>query len=255
MTKIRLKYVTENALYDLKTEFENYKEHYHDMNNEWFIEHLNKINGLLDSGIECDNFIENLNYNEDYQISDFENTKIIYSALKDLDPSTASDERLWVGLAHSQLWNFIKYRRKNEIESNDGNKIQNSFFFMRGNKRSLYVNCISRLWWTGYLTYDEGAEDPFHLTEIICKNAFASTLLLVSSNNFISNRKIAKGYLMSLKEREKTEGKISRYHFVKAAKYLNNLGSATLLDSLDYIEIKEIVDEVLNNEFGVISNS
>lgn len=254
MNRIKLKYITENALYDLKTEFHNYKEHYKDESNEWFINHLNKTGGLSESRIECENFIDKLSYNNDYTISDFENTKIIYNALKHLNPSTASDERLWVGLAHTQLWNFIKYRRKSEIESGDENDIQNSFFFMRGNKRSLYVNCISRLWWTGYLTYDEDAEDPYHLTELICKNAFASTIVLVSSNNFISNKNIAKGYLMSLKEREKAEGRIGRYHFVKAAKYLNNLGSVTLLDNLEAVEIKEIVDEVLNKEFGVINN-
>lgn len=253
MNKIRLQYITEDALDELRTEFDTFKEHYQDNTNEWFLNHLNITNGLQDSGIECDNFIEELSYAEDYKISDLENVKKIYSALKKLDPSTASDERLWVGLAHSQLWDYVKYRRKNEIESYDDNKIKNSFFFTRSNKRSLFINCISRLWWTGFLTYDSDAENPYHLTEVICNNAFASTILLVSSNNFIANKKVTKGYLMSLKEREAMEGKIGRYHFVKAAKYLNNLGSATLLDSLEELEIKEIVDEFLNNEFGELN--
>ena len=252
---IRLKYISEDALNDLKSEYDTYKTHYQDKTNDWFIKHLNSKEGLLDSNIECENFINKINMNPDYSISDFENIKVIYSALKDINPYIATDERLWAGLAHSQLWDFIKYRRQNEIASKKDEDIKNSFFFRRGKKRSLFINCLSRLWWTGYLTYDENAVDPYHLTKLLCKDAYASRILLLSSNNFISNRTITKGYLLSIEEREKSGEKLTRNHFVISARYLNNLGSATLLDMLDEHDIKEIIDEVLNNKFGVITKS
>ena len=54
---------------------------------------------------------------EDYDISDRKNVEVLYEALRDLSPSLAADERLWSGMLFCQFWDYVKYRRRKEIES------------------------------------------------------------------------------------------------------------------------------------------
>lgn len=60
--------------------------------------------------------------------TDVENSKILYLALKDLDNSQASDERLWAGLAHGQLWEFMIYRCKMSSSKMNADSIKSNFF-------------------------------------------------------------------------------------------------------------------------------
>ena len=41
---------------------------------------------------------------------DYENMKILYTALKDLTLSQASDERVWAGLSHTYCWDYMQVR-------------------------------------------------------------------------------------------------------------------------------------------------
>lgn len=243
-----LNYFTNETLDDLKVNFETYKSHYMDEDNEWFIKHFEKSKGLLPSKIECNDF--EMCYDEDFNISDYKNVKVIYENLMHLTPSQATDERLWSGLLHSQFWEYVKYRRKVEIESGKSQDIQNSFFFMRGKKRSLYINCLSRLWWTGYMTYDETLENHYELTKLVCQNAFASNIMLLSSSNLTGNKNNILGILRSIKRRQDAGEVIKREHFVGATKYLNNMGAVTILDILGREDIEEIINGYYEDYFG-----
>lgn len=44
---------------------------------------------------------------ENFNTSDLKNIQIMYDALKDLPLSVACDARLWTGLAHTSLWDYI----------------------------------------------------------------------------------------------------------------------------------------------------
>ena len=67
---MKLKILTDEMLTDLKGNFESYKHHYKDETNNWFLQHFNQNNGLIESKIECNDFI--LNTDDDYNISDYE---------------------------------------------------------------------------------------------------------------------------------------------------------------------------------------
>ncbi|MDD7756151.1 MAG: DUF6339 family protein [Clostridiales bacterium] len=247
---MKLKILTDEMLTDLKGNFESYKHHYKDETNNWFLQHFNQNNGLIESKIECNDFI--LNTDDDYNISDYENIKILYSNLKHLSNSHAADERFWSGLLHTQFWYYAKYRRKEEIENNKDQDIKNSFFFTRGAKRSAHINCLSRLWWAGNLTYDETREDPFELTKLICDNAFASTIMLLSSSNLTANKDNILGILSSIQKRKLKGEEIKREHFVSSTKYLNAMGSVTILDFLNRHDIEKRIDKLFNEKFGVL---
>jgi hypothetical protein len=248
-----LDYMTYDALNELKLNFQQNMNHYHNNDRSWFLKYLEKCNGLQKSKIECEDI--KLDFSEDYNESDYKNIIILYSALKTLPLTIAADERVWAGLAHGQFWNYVQHRRKMEIESNIEQDIKNSFFFTRGIKRSAHIHCISRLWWAGHLTYDSSRSNPFELTRILCQGAFASTVMLLSSSNFTANKELCLGLLSSIKKLEDEGVKIKREHFVESTKYLNSMGAVTILDCLTREEVESLIDKYFEDKYGVIGLS
>lgn len=246
-----LDYMTNDALNELKLNFPKYKKYYHDNEKNWFLKYLEKCNGLQKSKIECEDI--NMDFGEDYNESDYKNIIILYSALKNLPLTIAIDERLWAGLAHGQFWDFVVHRRKLEIQSNNDHDIKNSFFFTRGLKRSAHINCLSRLWWAGHLTYDSTRSNPFELTRLLCEGAFASTIMLLSSSNFTANKELCLGVLSSIKKLEEEGVKIKREHFVESTKYLNSMGAVTILDCLTREEVECLIDKFFEDKYSVVS--
>ena len=243
-------YLSQDAINDIKVNFSKYKKHFQDETNDWFINEFKKNGWLKDSKIHCDEI--NLNFDEDFNISDRRNVEILYSAMKNLSPAHASDERLWAGLLFGKLWKFVRYRRAAELASGDEQDIKNTFFFMRGTRRSCFVNFCSRLWWAGYLLCEPASEDHSAELDLVCGRAFASNMLLLSSSNMTSNRHVLHGALDCLLYRQTHGDTIERYHFVNSLKYLNSLGGVMLLDTLSRIEIAQLVNRQLNKDFGHI---
>lgn len=163
---MKLNYVTDNALAELKVNAKSNIDYYKKGNKEWFNKYFEDNNGLKEE-LFPGNTIE-LVCEGEYIDTDFENIKRMYGGLKDIiSPKIAIDERLWVGLAHSTYWDYVQYRQKEQIASKKG-KIETSFFFTYGPRRSAYVNCLSRLWWAGYLFYDDECENnPWHLVRAL----------------------------------------------------------------------------------------
>jgi len=246
---MKLIYLSQDAIDDIKINFVKYKKHFKDSNNDWFLEKFKKRGWIHESKIQCEDFA--LDMSDDYNISDRKNVEIIYEVLRDLSPALASDGRLWAGMLFCQFWDFVKYRRKKEIDSENERAILNSFLFMRGTKRSCFMNCLSRLWWTGYLLYDEKMEDHYHAVDLICKNAYASNLLLFSSNNFVSNKNLALGVLDCIQQRKDAGENIGRYHYVEANKYINCIGGIALLDSMTREEVCNLAKKRLDQIYGI----
>ncbi len=247
---MRLLYLEQEAIDDLKMNFSEYKPHFHDDTNQWFVNRFNEKGWLKESKITCKDF--EMNRDDSYDISDRKNTEIVYEALKDLKPANALDERLWAGMLFGQLWEYVRYRRAEELESDDERKVLNSFLFLRGTKRSCFINCLSRLWWAGYLLYDEKAKYHYSALDLISESAFPSNVMLLSSNNFMANKDIALGVMDSIKERKDKGDKVGRYHFVEVNKYLNCIGGITLLDTLSRDEAHKIASDRLNKLYGVV---
>lgn len=245
-----LEYLTNDMLNSLKINFSTNKKYYQQNDRMWFQKQFESSGGLQKSKIECEDF--ELDFGDDHNSSDYKNITVLYTALKHLPLSLAVDERLWSGMAHGQFWDYVQYRRKKELETDDDQKIKNSFFFTRGVKRSAHINCLSRLWWAGYLTYDSTSNNPFGLTKLLCDGAFASTIVLLSSSNLTANRELCLGLLNSIKKRQDSGEKIKREHYVEATKYLNGMGSVTILDCLARVEVEMLIDELFNKKFGVI---
>ena len=248
---MKISYLTDTALATLRGQLPDNISCYASGDQGYFYDIIDSMDGFrYDSKLVFPDF--ELDMSSDYAASDTRNVKTLYSAMRDLPLSVACDERLWVGLAHGYFWDYVQYRQEEQIASRDERKVATSFFFTNGQRRSLYVNCLSRLWWAGYLTYDEdNPDDPFELTDIITKTAFPSTITLFSSSNMTANPRIGLGVLDSLKKRERAGETIKRKYFVGPLRYLNSMGGITVLDILSRSEITNIVDEYLaTDEFA-----
>lgn len=247
---MRLMFLNQAAIDDLKVNYSEYKNHFTDNTNEWFVKKFTEKGWLKESKIQCRDF--SLNYDEAYNVSDRKNVEILYEALKELNPANALDERLWAGMLFGQFWDFVKYRRAEELKSDDEREVLNSFLFLRGTKRSCFINCLSRLWWTGFLLYDGKSDNHYAAVDLITESAYASNVMLLSSSNFMSNKELALGVMDCISERKQKGEKIGRYHFVEANKYLNCIGGITLLDTLSREKVCEITNAHLEKIYGVI---
>jgi hypothetical protein len=247
---LKLKFISDETLMDLRTNFDAYKEHYYTLDNRWFDHYFNEEGKVIESRIEFE--MPTLNISDEYAVSDKENVKLIYDSLNHLTVSQATQERLWSGLAHLQFREFSYYRLKNELQQNNDKRINTALFFKNGNKRSLFVHILARLWWVGYMTYDESnISNPYWLTEFFCEKDFSARCVVFFSSNFTSNQNITKGILKSLIKMQNEGVAIKRDHFVQANKYLNVVGGALILDMLSTEEVEEMVDKYLAKYYGL----
>lgn len=247
---MKLQFISEETLADLRNNFEDYIQYYYTQNNEWFNRYFSAPGRILESKID---FVPpKMNMDEDYAISDRENIKIVYESLSHLTESQATQERLWAGLAHLQLRDFSFYRIKEDIYSKNDKRINTSLFYPYGIKRSLFVHILARLWWVGYMTYDEkNNENPYWLTNFLTERAFSSRSLLHFSNDFTANKTISKGVLTTLYNLQQNGLDIKREHFVEANKHLNVVGGAMILDLLTVDDVEEIIRTHLEKQFDL----
>lgn len=250
---MKLKFISDDTLMDLRTNFEAYKEHYYTKDNDWFNHYFQEEGRVIESKIDFE--MPALNFREEYAVSDKENVKIIYEALKHLTVAQATQERLWAGLAHLQLRDFSYYRLKIELQDKKDLRINTALFFKNGNKRSLFVHILARLWWVGYMTYDEtNLSNPYWLTDFFCEKDFSARCVVFFSSNFTSNRNITTGILKSIIKLQEKGIAIKRDHFVQANKYLNVVGGALILDMLKTDEVEDMVVKYLTKYYGLENN-
>jgi len=126
-----------------------------------------------------------------------ENVKILYSAMKNLSVVEASNENLWAGMAHSDFWDYVKYRNSFDKKEITENLIKNTFFFSHGKRKSLIMHPLARLWWTGHLVYDGTHADPFELLNVF-KTDFRTKLLYLFLSSFSSSPTVTKAFLSAV---------------------------------------------------------
>ena len=159
-------------------------------------------------------------------LTEFNNVKSVYSALKFLSDSTASEERLWAALCLGPLYSYVQYRWGKSLQSVNG--IKQHFFLERANRRSLTRNAIARLWWIGRLTYDKKRDNPYELTEFVC--AHPDYIMHFIERNTSNNLHILRPFLEAIIEEEKNGIVLNTDDGGELAKYLNLLGGMYVLD-------------------------
>jgi len=236
---MKARYLKPNFLDTLKTNITPNINHYSEpeswLNNglestDWYLEsHLTLPDGinLKDSGGADD---------------DYENTKIVYTAMMGLSLAIAIDERFWAYMTHATYWDYMIKRwpvDKSTVKKKE-EFIREHYFFMTNKARALTRNGISRLWWFGRVSYDENREDPFELTKVLLKTQDVAQTLLERS--FSRNDLVTKSILTCLLERQKTNrgNPFHRENLRTVARTLNAAGGVASLDTLAEEDITQI---------------
>ena len=129
MINMNIKYIKEEALENLKTK---------DLEDN--LKLYNKSNSMLISKYSVDSLFLVFNrksfpdfelvFTGDNRKDDYNNMVILYTNLKDLTDTQASDERVWAGLAHTFFWDYMQKRWPLPQNSKKWRKhVLNNYFF------------------------------------------------------------------------------------------------------------------------------
>ena len=203
---------------------QNYKKYKSDEN--WLNDYFNN-NGIIeysfDSGIE----VEDIDLSIGDEKTDLDNIKKVYESLKDkINLLQATDLRLWAYMTHETFWKYMRTRWPLE-EYDKKTRIENRYFF----DRAPYVrNGISRLFWTGYMTYDpDNKDNHYEYTEFVLSD---QDIMVASLERQIGRSKnLILGNLQALLEAKKDESGFSREDIRDFYVRLNQQGGVSLLDS------------------------
>lgn len=250
-----LKFLSSEAVTDIKANFESYKDKIISEDRTWINEYLGKENRVIETDIEVEDL--HLKCEGDYSETDLTNTMEVFSKMKDIPIKVAADERLWAWFALVYCWDYTLYRRKDEwkldVDSNakqKDNKIFNSFLFLYNMSRSQVVNSMSRLWWASYYTFDDNRNDKFELTKFYYRKAFPSKAVLVESSKITANNDVRLGLLSAIQDWcicNKCEFK--REHIVSTTSYLNFIGGVSVLDVYSRSDIYNLTYQYLDKVF------
>lgn len=240
---MNLIYFTKDAYKLLKKDLDANKDNYY-RDDPWLSEYFAKV-GLDEFYKTSSIVVSNLQLNcsgddvESKNNDDLLNIKLLYSDYKDkITPLQASDPLLWSALCHIPFKEYVLKRWKKD----DGTvRLDQRFFATEGRASLLYYNAISRLWWSGYLTYDEtrASSNPWHLTETLFSAQQIQKDLFDQS--FSMNRTIVKGLLSALKTMQEENGnKCTTIFRACCDSYINHYGAVSILDTLSADDIETI---------------
>lgn len=196
----------------------------------------------------------NLQYtgNSDAELNadDLQNVINLYSTYKGIiTPSQASDCHLWTALCHMvpEYKDYIIKRWANKATGKV--TISARFFATSGRTSLIYYNAISRLWWSGYLTYEEekSRTNPWELTKILLSAQQIQKDL--TDQSYSMNPTIVKGLLRALKRiQEETNNAATTPFRNLTNSYINHYGAVTVLDFLTSEEIEEIAYKYMKTQ-------
>ena len=214
---------------------------------QWYID--SRENPLPDS----DALQSSLERSEHNPTTDANDSLSLHSALEMLTPQQAADHRLWVGLAHFELYEYVRrrwalpQRSKSTESANLENKRQNVriHWFVRGARGLVRDNGISRLWWMGRilkLIAQETRMAPAEVGEILFELTDVRAQLIERPAT-ASNIRLAAEITSVLRSER---GLIERQPFRRWMIALNQLGGIILLDALRRDDLRRVVHEQAN---------
>jgi len=245
---MKIKFIDQESLDTLKANVGSNIENYKLKDNQWIYDQLGK-----------DPFIEYHKEVKEFKLEprakEIENAEVLYLGMKDITDSEATDERLWAGLAHDLLWEFMLENLEFSMEKTGQVKfiektIINRYFFNEENstrKRRIFINSLSKLWWAGRLCYDEDNEsDPFKYS-CIFETAFSEKFILMSSSNIMNNKNTRFAYFRAGVLLQELGLEIKGKTMTPLQVYLNKIGGQVILDTFSVDEIYGMLEEYIND--------
>lgn len=171
--------------------------------------------------------------------TDFDNAKMLYEALKHLNETQATDERLWVGIELNEGYEYMLYRWGFDADT----KFKYRWTYFTTGKRALLYHGLARLWWFTRLTYDRSREDHYELTRFGFNNQ--SIMLKLFYRNYSNSPIVVRAILSALKDFDQ-EYVLTYTHTIELFKEVSLIGSVSLIDAFTEEELKEKIRKIMS---------
>lgn len=210
-----------------------------------------KTNGPLEACFASETF-RGVRKKEDILRNEASRCIAIYSALNNLTPQQATDERVWVYLTHFVFWDYARARWA-PLPRDRAQKIRSieSHFFLGKTRDKVHSNTISRLWWMAHvcsrvkncalqrslralLHTDEVRREVMEHPGILCSESILNVVMKHVMHSYESEEKKLH----------------ARGAFCQLVKRLNVIGGTIVLDSLPQDRLESIVLDVMDDLFA-----
>ncbi|MDD5209836.1 MAG: DUF6339 family protein [Elusimicrobiales bacterium] len=173
---------------------------------------------------------------------DCENSIKLFEFWKDMDPTQATDIRLWTYLCHGPFMGYLRKRRpiEKEAESRRAGYIVDHWFVQNPGAGALKTNDLFLFWWGAYITYDKDRTDPYQLTKELFSMLDYTRHLLPGTQG--RNRAFTHAVLEYVIENPELFARFKEGKVRLIMRRLNLLAGYRALISLNKQEIKEEID-------------
>lgn len=212
--------------------------------------HINSLENPLPTGPEI---MESLAASACNAASDAQDSISLHSALGMLTPQQAADYRLWVGLTHFELYEYVRRRWESPRlatsldDTHRERKVRyiRTHWFVSGARGLVRDNGVSRLWWMGHILKkiaDQLPLEPEEVGQILFERTDVRAQLIERPAT-ASNIRLAAEITSVLKSERQL---IERAAFRRWMIALNQLGGIVLLDALRRDDLRRVVHEQAN---------
>lgn len=239
MSKIHIKYMTDEALETLKANTSVITERLTE--NQTSSTRLSKFvpsELYVTKKYEIEEFTLRVPKDEKDRETDIYNSILLYERLHHLPLYVLTDERFWCWMNFEMGYEVaLKYMpvKKNSSIFKD------HWLLTQGKRRGLFFGVLSRCYFRVALSVDNTLDDPYELTKFVIENPLRFRELTWQS--FSSEKMIVLGSLKAEKriQAEYPHVEENTKHFAEIAKHLSKLGSVMLLDCMTEKDIEEYV--------------
>lgn len=239
MSKIHIKYMTDEALETLKANTSVITERLTE--NQTSSTRISKFvpsELYVTKKYEIEEFTLRVPKDEKDRETDIYNSILLYERLHHLPLYVLTDERFWCWMNFEMGYEVaLKYMpvKKNSSVFKD------HWLLTQGKRRGLFFGVLSRCYFRVALSVDNTLDDPYELTKFVIENPLRFRELTWQS--FSSEKMIVLGSLKAEKriQAEYPHVEENTKHFAEIAKHLSKLGSVMLLDCMTEKDIEEYV--------------
>lgn len=239
MSKIYIKYMTDEAVETLKSNVETVtKKLIENPNDSEWLKSFISDNLYVTKKYEIEEFVLKVPKDDKDRETDVYNSILLYERLHHLPLYVLTDERFWCWMNFEMGYKVaLKYMPIKEGSS----VFKDHWLLTQGKRRGLFFGVLSRCYFRVALSVDETLEDVYELTKFVVENPLRFRELTWRS--FSSEKKIVLGTLKAEKRvlHEYPQMEENSKAFGEVAKQLSKLGSVMLLDCMSEKDIEEYV--------------
>lgn len=239
MSKIYIKYMTDEALETLKANTDTVTERLIENpdSSDW-LKSFVPGDLYVTKKYEIEEFVLSQPRDDKDRETDIQNSILLYERLQHLPLYILTDERFWCWMnfeiGYKTALKYMPVKKGSSV-------FKDHWLLTQGKRRGLFFGVLSRCYFRVALSVDPTLEDPYELTRFVIENPLRFRELTWRS--FSSEKMIVLG---ALKAEKRVQSEYPRMeentkHFAEIAKHLSKLGSVMILDCMTEQDIEEYV--------------